>query len=79
MKQKTRHSLLENMGKYTSDDPDESPIIINNSLDELIEMVDQKLENVPKSENLLKSWKSECNNLISEINYRAGTKLYKAV
>ena len=79
-KGKTMKNKFNDDGEFfTSDNPEESNSQVDQSLQELIEMMDQKLENKPKSENLLRSWKGEVNNLAYTINTRADRKIYSSV
>lgn len=69
-----------NEGKlYSSDDPTEEQDLVEQSLPELIEMVEQKLENRPTAEKLITLWRGEVNNLIKEVNEKANRKLFSPV
>lgn len=64
---------------FTSDNPEETTEYVNQSLPELMDMVEQKLYNKPAARGLVKSWRGELNNLISEVNKRAGRKMYAPI
>lgn len=59
------------------DNPHTFPVF--QSLSELIDVYEQKIRIVPKSEKFYDIWRGEMNNLIAEINAKSGFKLYKNV
>lgn len=64
---------------YSSDDDIVEGVLVEQSLPELIEMVEQKIQNRPTAQKLLTLWRGEVNNLIKEVNEKANRKLFRPV
>ncbi len=73
----TKKKQLVDNEEEDLDNPHSFPVL--QSLSELIDIYEQKIKTVPKSEKFYDIWRSEMNNLIREINSKSGFKLYKPV
>lgn len=70
---------VDNRPAPDQDNPEEGEFVVHQSLMEVEELLEQRLENKPRGENSLKLWRKDVNRMVEEINFICGWNKHKKV